>query len=87
MGQIFSMNYCLGFKISAKQMSRFWGYSKRPKDWKNILRHSQENDDEDKPINDKPITVNKPITANKPLEHKPVVKPRIIIPDSSVSNL
>ena len=62
-------------------MSRYWGYSKRPKDWKRILKDIQEdNNDEDKPINVKPVTVNKPINV------KPTVKPRIPL-DSSVSHL
>ena len=67
-------------------MSRFWGYSKRPKNWKALLKDANNEDKPllDKPVPDKPV-VNKPV-VNKPA---PVGSPRTSRsqPDSSTSHL
>ena len=71
-------------------MSRFWGYSKRPKNWKKILEEIQSDDADDNPP--KRPAAGQP-SAEKPIagksssrEPKPGPKPAIK-QDSSISHV
>jgi hypothetical protein len=56
-------------------MSRYWGYSKRPKNWKKLLQaeinQAEINQDKREEINDKIITSEKPPT--KPADKVPKI--------------
>ena len=54
-------------------MSKYWGYSKRPKNWKTLMKEDYR-EDEDKPmIPDRPEKPGTPDRSEKP----PVGSPRI----------
>ena len=65
-------------------MSRYWGYSKRPKNWKKLLKEDPD-DTEDPEDLDKAPTTSKP-TTSKPTTSKPTTsKPALQGNDSSFS--
>jgi hypothetical protein len=81
----FYLNYIKHSLLNSKnlKMSRFWGYSKRPKNWKKLLEENDESDSNKK--TQTPLNPLNPLKPMNPVKSKNPLKPEIPVTDSSIS--
>ncbi|WP_375676088.1 hypothetical protein [Bartonella sp. CL42QHWL] len=69
-------------------MNRTWGYTKRPKNWKDRLEHFYKKLDElDKQdVENPPVVENQPVVEKPPVVENPPSRPRRSTPGSTLSS-